>query len=265
MVVDYRSAMSALRGFADHLLRTGLVRSVELRDHPETDSVDLIISTESGPRRYTLTGTEIMHGGEDALIHWCDNVERDLRVLQAGRRAAVASSIAPPPPPPHVARDWDRLFDPDEIALLFGLPRSDGSILNSRKSQERSAELFRLACGKEAFDTLEAGKPLPMTGSNGTAYTLHKKSSYCVTRVSDDALLCAVVPGVPLWDHLLGIKLMVEHDEPKFLKTANVAAGRDNEMMTMMAQLLQQDMTATAELQRVIELMNWLRQRWGGA
>jgi hypothetical protein len=30
---------------------------------------------------------------------------------------------------------------------------------------------------------------------------------------------------VPLWDHLLGIKLMVENDEPRFLKTANVSAG----------------------------------------
>src|SRR3990167_4777600 len=80
-----------------------------------------------------------------------------------------------------------------------------------------------MTCGKKAFDTLKSGKPLPITGSQGTKYTLHKRASYCVERVSDNARLCAVVPGVPLWDHLLGIKLMIEHDEPKFLETANVA------------------------------------------
>jgi hypothetical protein len=48
-----------------------------------------------------------------------------------------------------------------------------------------------------------------------------------VERPSDGAKLCAVVPGVPLWDHLLGIKLMVEHDEAKFLATANVSGAVD--------------------------------------
>lgn len=93
------------------------------------------------------------------------------------------------------------------------------------KAERRAADLFRLVAGQATFDTLNAGQPVPLTGSKGTKYELRKQASFCVTRVKDGAKLCAVVPGVPLWDHLLGIKLMVEHDEPKFLRIANVAGG----------------------------------------
>lgn len=93
------------------------------------------------------------------------------------------------------------------------------------KATEKAKDLFKLACGAKAFETLDSGKPLPTIGSKGTKYTLHKRSTYCVERTKDGAKLCAVVPGVPLWDHLLGIRLMVENDEPAFLKTANVAGG----------------------------------------
>ncbi len=65
---------------------------------------------------------------------------------------------------------------------------------------------------------------LPLTGSAGGKYTLFPMMTYCVTRASDGARMCAVVPGVPMYDHLLGVKLTIEHDEPMFLKTANMAA-----------------------------------------
>ncbi len=93
------------------------------------------------------------------------------------------------------------------------------------EAEARSKELFISAAGKKAFDDLSAGKSIALTGSKGGKYTLHKRSSFCAERTSDGARLCAVVPGVPLWDHLLGIKLMIEHDELKFLKTANVSGG----------------------------------------
>lgn len=92
-------------------------------------------------------------------------------------------------------------------------------------AETRSKDLFKLACGTEAFETLEAGGALPINGSKGTKYTLHKRAIYCVTRVNDGASLCAVVPSVPLWDHLLGIKLMVENDEYAFLQKANISGG----------------------------------------
>jgi len=95
------------------------------------------------------------------------------------------------------------------------------------EADAKAKELFKTVAGKQAFDTLDVGKPLPLKGSKGTEYTLHKRATFCVERPSDGARLCAVVPGVPLWDHLLGIKLMIENDEPKFLATANVSGAVD--------------------------------------
>lgn len=93
------------------------------------------------------------------------------------------------------------------------------------EADQRAKDLFIMAAGRTAFNLLEGGGGLAITGSAGTAYELHKKASFCITRVKDGVRFCAVVPGVPLWDHLLGIKLMVEHDEPQFLKTANQSGG----------------------------------------
>lgn len=93
------------------------------------------------------------------------------------------------------------------------------------KAEKKSRDLFIIGAGKKAYDTINAGKGLPITGSKGTKYTLHKRAAYCIERPKDGAKLCAVVPGVPLFDHLLGIKIMVENDEPKFLSIANVSPG----------------------------------------
>lgn len=93
------------------------------------------------------------------------------------------------------------------------------------EADKKARELFKTTAGEAAYNALAAGKAIPIRGSQGTKYQLYPQATYCVERESDGARLCAVVPGVPLWDHLLGIKLMVEHDEPTFLATANVAAG----------------------------------------
>lgn len=97
---------------------------------------------------------------------------------------------------------------------------------DKKKADQKARELFRRTAGDEAYRVLESGAPLRVVGSKGTPYLLHKRATYCVERPSDGAKLCAVVPGVPLWDHLLGIKLTIEHDEETFLRTANVSGTR---------------------------------------
>lgn len=86
----------------------------------------------------------------------------------------------------------------------------------------KAIKLFKRVAGEEAYAALN--KPqgsLTITSSHGTEYVMHKRYSYCVKRVRDKKSFCAQVPRVPLWDHLLGIKLMIEHDEPSFLKVAH--------------------------------------------
>lgn len=110
----------------------------------------------------------------------------------------------------------DRMTD-SMLNHVLGIPSTDDA------AEKKAEALFVQTAGQVARDELANGFGLQVKGSAGGDYVLHKKRSYCVTRVSDGAQLCAVVPGVPLWDHLLGIKLTIEHDEPEFLRKANVA------------------------------------------
>lgn len=89
------------------------------------------------------------------------------------------------------------------------------------KAEKKAKALFKRVAGGDALYKLNRGG-LPLKGSIGGEYVLHPKMTYCVDR-KDGAKLCAVVPNVPLYDHLLGIKVMIENDEPEFLRTANVA------------------------------------------
>jgi hypothetical protein len=114
---------------------------------------------------------------------------------------------------------WTRIYQ-DNFADVF-----DRHLGHNKEAEDKAKTLFKSVAGEMAFKTLDGGKALPVKGSKGTDYLLHKKASFCIERPSDGARLCAVVPGVPLWDHLLGIKLMVENDEPLFLKTANVSGA----------------------------------------
>jgi hypothetical protein len=101
----------------------------------------------------------------------------------------------------------------------------DGRISAHTPAYKKARELFIKTAGMDAYLTLNAGRPLPILGSKGTPYELIKKAAFCVRRPDNGVELCAVVPGVPLWDHLLGIKMMVEHDEPRFLAIANRSTG----------------------------------------
>lgn len=172
-------------------------------------------------------------GGVQEFEHWLDLVQRDLGV-RAQRipqqtatqgRSDRANAFA------DMARALEDgrfapFFNTDEFRRmaqnLMGGPFVDES---NEKANQKAKDLFVAVAGREAFDLLEAGKHIQLRGSVGGDYELRKKASFCIRRPKDGANLCAIVPGVPMYDHLLGIKLMVEHDEDRFLKTANVAGG----------------------------------------
>lgn len=203
MIHDAMNRFCALGYLRDYLLSVAMDR----------DALGLECHLQSGEaRHYRLTSTEIANGGPDAVEFWLGTIERDI----GGRIRSWALGNA------MLAQQQgfhQNSFAQSQLQQNFYHKPPDP------KTNEKAEELFMLVCGKEAFDMLNSGKPLPITGSQGTKYTLHKRSTYCVERVSDNARLCAIVPNVPLFDHLLGIKLMIEHDEQKFLETANVTQG----------------------------------------
>jgi hypothetical protein len=219
-----------LEDFMEHARASGWAREHRLEADDFGRSTRLIIDTGYTLLNYSISEHELRMGGPDELRRWLEIIGRDLR--REFQRRGTSATAGPPRSTTateirmrqdEYMRRWSResaRFDRELFEALaqgtFGEPRDPAA-------DKRAAELFRMTAGDEAFKTLEAGKALPITGSKGTAYHLLKKASYCVERPSDGARLCAVVPGVPLWDHLLGVKLMVEHDEPRFLKTANVA------------------------------------------
>ncbi len=89
----------------------------------------------------------------------------------------------------------------------------------------RAEKLFAQFTSARAFRALQEGAGIELIGSQGGKYHLFARRAYCVERIPDGTKMCAVVPGVPLYDHLLGIKLTIETDEPRFLKTANIASA----------------------------------------
>lgn len=182
---------------------------------------------------HIFTDDELDMGGRVGFEQWLERVEIDIR--HHIERAVERYRSAPPAAQLHP--DWryvrsgvwgvDGVLDRVLVGQLMGeddLPRTE-----RENAEARARELFERVAGRPAFEALEAGKTWPLTGSAGTQYLLHRKASFCIERPSDGAQLCAVVPGVPLYDHLLGIKLMVETDEPRFLEVANVSGGRRDE------------------------------------
>lgn len=162
---------------------------------------------------YRYTGLEIAQGGPEGFRYFLRTIESDIRARceRYGGYTTTRTGM------------WEGRTREEIEGHLMWLGVDWAAPEKDTAAEKRAQDLFLMACGKEAFDTLNAGKPLAVTGSKGTSYTLHRRATYCVERKKDNTKLCAVVPGVPLWDHLLGIKLMIENDEPAFLKTANVA------------------------------------------
>lgn len=235
-----------IRDFMERQRAYGYIRDFHFRYDINIDGIGLSCRLYSGRElQFRLTSTEIVNGDLEGLRFWLGTVGLEIRVRceQESRQGLqnstfVESSLFCEQYPQQALASLAMLAQQQAMlqqaqanlnaqSLQYQVAFNQGLFADcfqpDRKANEKAEELFMLVCGKEAFDTLKSGKPLPITGSKGTKYTLHKRSSYCVERVSDNARLCAVVPNVPLWDHLLGIKLMIEHDEQKFLETANVA------------------------------------------
>lgn len=158
---------------------------------------------------YTLSAHEMAMEGIRGFEYWLRRIDEEVRRYAAESGAARADVLYGYAP----FRPQLRIYD------------DFASAGHDPKAIQKAKDLFKLACGKKSFDILESGKGLAIVGSKGTGYTLHNRATYCVERIRDGAKLCAVVPNVPLFDHLLGIKLMVEHDEPAFLKIANITGG----------------------------------------
>lgn len=220
------------------------VRRVEMVEMLEAGVLQIHIQLMWGVQlQHSIGAGELRMGGPLELARWFRTVEHDVEHhIDRYRR-----SLLVPPPDDRIqgagitsafldeAQDTTEQYARHLLTYGSATFRYDPSAIlrwdhfsqdaDTPEAIERAQDLFKLGAGQAAFDTLKANKPLPITGSQGTKYLLLKKATFCIQRVSDNALLCAVVPGVPLWDHLLGIKLMVEHDEPAFLKIANVAGG----------------------------------------
>lgn len=230
------------------------VRDVEFRTDFVENVLSVIVRFSNGcNKRHVFSLSELYMEGSRSFFHWLHVVDQDVvgmayeirrRERQHQAVAQMVDMIETTPVAPFF--DFARIADDYFYQLLGRVPAGPLVQINANENlqsiqdfpsrwtrdrdareaaDKKSRELFRNTAGDEAYQTLESGKPLPLTGSNGTQYTLHKRASFCIERVSDGAKFCAVVPGVPLFDHLLGIKLIVERDEDAFLKTANVAAG----------------------------------------
>lgn len=239
MAVTFPTIELMIHEAMDRLRSRGYIRAYRLFHQLNSDDMKLECRLHSGePLLYRLTGMELVNSDPDSIEFWLQTIEQDIRwrserLSRQGLRNCVSGSDSwfqqqylQASFPTNEMLAQQQALTSQQIAqnqAIFYQGLRSNYLLPDPKANEKAEELFMLACGKEAFDTLNSGRPLPVTGSKGTEYTLHKRSTYCVERVSDNARLCAVVPSVPLWDHLLGIKLMIEHDEPKFLETANVA------------------------------------------
>ena len=194
---------------------------------------------------HTITSAELTMGGTEAVRAWLRAVGTDIVRVRARhglpernpRRRVVdmGANLDRTVNPPLIFDEATQV----QIRQMYGhLTLRPGGInwvadeavradleRERREADEKAEQLFIRSAGEEAFRHLEAGKPLAVRGSAGGKYHLHKRSTFCVTRLHDGAQMCAVVPGVPLYDHLLGIKLVIETDEPRFIKTANVSGG----------------------------------------
>ncbi len=211
---------TALRGF----LARGLAENIRIEEEPFSHFLTFTALFSDRYRVAWRIGEEEIYNGD---------IERFLNVVEEGlvREAQVHQQGRNFHTLPGPLEDYGRLEYEHQIRAyqnhhLEEILRDDdwGNPFFSDSEADKKAEgLFRNVAGDVAWQRLSKKQSLPITGSLGTKYLLHKQVTYCVTRVSDKAKFCAVVPKVPLWDHLLGIKLMVEHDEPKFLKVANVS------------------------------------------
>lgn len=208
------NARRELERFGQHLCYAGFVVRTQVVEDICNDSMWLQVDyINDHHERFSFSHWESAMGGGDAFRQWAQHVTERVRrtherlVQEHGEprvRLDVLYGTATLNPRMVVGIDW-------------GSPRFDA------KAESTAEALFMATAGECAHKEMVKRGWTAIKGSKGTDYQLHKRATYCIERPKDGRKLCVVVPGVPLWDHLLGVKLMVEHDEPRFLKTANIA------------------------------------------
>lgn len=168
-----------------------------LADHERLANVLLLELYDRRSLRYEITDHEIRMGGEQGFRQWLAVIERDLSPFYCPPQSNAEMLVG----------NWMHLgIDP----------------AHDEKAEGKAKDLFISVAGIKAFESLERDVGWKIFGNvTKDAYYLYKRASFCITRCKDAVKFCAVVPGVPLWDHLLGIMLMVQHDEARFLRVAN--------------------------------------------
>lgn len=187
-----------LRGFGDYLVAGGLVRRADSTYDICRDITRFRVQFhDNSYAEFALSNWELQTGGRDGFREWTRHLHR---AIECRAQATV------------------------RLDMLYGFTIPRERIFHGEPSiADATAEKLFKETAPMVYREISKNGWAAIVGSEGTKYKLHKCVSYCIERVSDRARLCAVVPGVPLWDHLLGVKLMVERDELKFLETANVA------------------------------------------
>lgn len=224
---NFRSEDALFQVWRNNCLRNGLCCSLQvlLKEFSPCSYLTLLASfVDSYQHTWEITAEEVVNGD---VAHWLSIVERDLQYLAGHhqrRFLQLPSSYSIRYSMREAREAWPELPNPN-VAEIRSFQISSQH-LQTNLAEEKAKALFRKTAGDTAWTLLNNKKPLPITGSLGTAYLLHNRRTYSVSRVKDGAELCAVVRDVPLWDHLLGLKLIIEHNEPSFLKIANVSLGR---------------------------------------
>lgn len=229
MTLAAQSLEGALRGLASR----GLIVSWSIGHDPCEDVVTIYVTLPGQVRRrYALTRYELTLDGFEAILRLGHIIQEEVVEFARAREEAppnlTLSSQLEGLRPEEFQRLWGQGFlaSRQEDFLLRNYGGGEQRRRRASESDDKAKALFIAVAGQDAYDKLEATHTIQVVGSKGGRYFLYRRATYCVTRESDGVRLCAVVPGVPLWDHLLGIKLMIEHDEPRFLKTANVSGRR---------------------------------------
>lgn len=172
--------------------------------------------------QFAITSAEL-HYHRDADL-WLDTVTREI-VRNASRLHDEHPELFPIDLRVAIRRSMQERMEQIDRLTYETLTLGRTFAADDGKAEAKAEALFQRFAGAAPMALLKSGKPIALTGSAGGRYNLFARRAYCVERQPDGARMCAVVPGVPLYDHLLGIKLTIEADEPRFLKTANVAGG----------------------------------------
>jgi len=188
----------------------------------DSDTIRLTLTINGRNHRFELTRSEIFMSAseEEALHRWSEFISRQLRQM-----LRVEISL--------LGVDWgslstgivDTSWAEFEAEIRTRRWRGEHPYNNKHAlANERAMKLFKEVAGEEAFRTILHKGYIPIQGNlTKTWYQLYNRAIYCVEARIDgrNHQFCAVVPHVPLWDHLLGIKLMIEHNEREFLRVAN--------------------------------------------